>query len=596
MKLRYLFSAILASLLLIVGCEPAETNLSFENIKLSKTYLSIPEEGGSVELTINATEEWVIDTTYTQDVWPNVISRDKDDKTVIKSCEPSWLSVDKMSYGAGETTVKFTAEAVSGGRELELKIKAGNSTQFVRVRQGSMSVTEATCAEVIAGPEGKLYRVTGICTAIANTTYGNWYLNDGTGEIYIYGTKNSAGSYAWSDFNIEVGDEVTVEGAYVLYNGTTPEFVDATFISVEKSLVKVVTESQTYPKEGGEFEVRVAYKGAGVFPTVPEEYRSWVSVVDMQNIPGEATKIEPNPADTAVVKLAIQPNNAAYRAGSVTFVSSSSSVPYEFTQDGAVLEIESGFYYMISGNVAAAPVAADKSYGYLGTGEAADNTTSSANAFIFTAVEGGYTIQDLSGRYYYMKGTYNNFNVSTELPESGHVWTIYAADDDLVMILNNTTNKYIQYSESYTSWGAYDSENGALPALFEAVAPVVADGKYYIQVEAGVVTPLEKTYGYLNVAEKAEANAFTFTFTEGKGYTICDADGMYYYQTGTYNSFNVSDNPSEGQYWSLIPQTDGTMKILNLSVKKFWQYDANYSSFGSYSDLRGVLPELVAFE
>lgn len=593
MKLRYLFSVILASVLAFAGCEEMATD-SWDNIKLSQTYLSIPEEGGSVELTINASEAWTFDTTYTQDVWPNVISRDKEDKKVIKSCEASWLSVSTMTGAAGETKITFTAEASTGGRELELEIKAGTSAQFVRVRQGSMDVTEATCAEVIAGPEGKLYRVTGICTAIANTSYGNWYLNDGTGEIYIYGTKNSSGSYAWSDFNIEVGDEVTVEGAYVLYQGTTPEFVDATFISVEKSLVKVVTESQTYPKEGGEFEVKVAYKGAGVFPTVPEEYRSWLSVVDMQNVEGEPTKIEPNPADTAIVKIAVQPNSAAYRTGSLTFVSSSSSVPYAFNQEGAVLEIESGLYYMISGNVAAAPVAADKSYGYLGAAEAADNTTASANAFLFTAVEGGYTIQDLSGRYYYMKGTYNNFNVSASLPESGHLWTIYAADDDKVMIVNNTTNKYFQYSESYTSWGAYDSENGTLPILVEAVAPVIADGKYYIQVEAGVVTPLEGKYGYPNVAEKSEANAFTFTFTEGSGYTICDANGKYYYQTGTFNSFNVSDNPSEGQYWSLIPQVDGTMKILNLSVKKFWQYDTNYSSFGSYSDLRGVLPVLVA--
>lgn len=337
MKLRYLFSAILASVLVFAGCEEVSTD-SWDNIKLSQTYLSISEEGGSVELTINATDDWAIDTTYTQDVWPNVISRDKDDKNIIKSCEASWLKATVREGAAGETKITFTADATTSGRELELKIFAGENAQFVKVRQGSMTVTEATCAEVIAGPEGKLYQVTGICTAIANTTYGNWYLNDGTGEIYIYGTKNASGQYDWANFGIEIGDEVTVQGAYVLYNGTTPEFVDATFISVEKSLVKVVTESQTYPKEGGEFEVKMAYKGAGVFPTVPEEYRSWVSVVDMQNIPGEATKIEPNPADTAVVKLAIQPNDGGNREGSVTFVSSGSSVPYEFIQEGSIIE------------------------------------------------------------------------------------------------------------------------------------------------------------------------------------------------------------------------------------------------------------------
>lgn len=332
MKLRYLFSIILSSVLLFSACEEQVTD-SWDNIKLSQTYVSISENGGSATLTVDATEAWefVVD-----DVWPEVIKRDKEGN--VESSTPSWLAADKMSGAAGQTTVTFTAEGTASGRELELKIKAGENTQFVRVRQGSMTVTEATCAEVIAGPEGKLYQVTGICTAIANTTYGNWYLNDGTGEIYVYGTVNSSGQYDWAKFGIEVGDEVTVQGSYVLYNGTTPEFVDATFISVTKSLVKVETASQTFPKEGAEFEVKVAYKGAGVFPSVPEEYRSWVSIVDMQNKEGVATKTEPNPADTAFVKIAVQPNDGGNRKGSVTFVSSGSSVPYEFVQEGAIIE------------------------------------------------------------------------------------------------------------------------------------------------------------------------------------------------------------------------------------------------------------------
>lgn len=331
MKLRYLFSIILSSVLLFSSCEEQNTD-SWDNIKLSQTYLSISENGGTATLTIDAAEAWEF---VTDDVWPEVIKRDKEGN--IESTTPSWLVADKMSGADGETKVTFSAEATTSGRELELKIKAGENIQFVRVRQGSMSVTEATCAEIIAGPEGKLYQVTGICTAIANTTYGNWYLNDGTGEIYVYGTVNSSGSYDWSSFNIEVGDEVTVQGSYVLYNGNTPEFVDATFIKVTKSLVKVISEPQTVSKDGGEMEVKVAYKGAGVFPTVPEEYRSWVSIVDMQNKPGEPTKIEPNPADTAIVKIALLPNVGGDRDGSVTFVSSGSSVPYTFTQEGSIV-------------------------------------------------------------------------------------------------------------------------------------------------------------------------------------------------------------------------------------------------------------------
>ena len=307
---------------------------SWDNIKLSSTYLSIAEEGGEATLTITSTEDWAF---VVDDVWPDVIKRDKEGN--ITSSTPSWLAADKMSGAAGETVVKFSAEATASGRELELKIQAGKNTQFIRVRQGSMTVTKATVAEVIAGPEGKLYEVKGVCTSIANTTYGNWYLKDDStdAQIYVYGTVNESGKYDWASFNIEVGDIVTVQGSYVLYGGTTPEFVDATFIKVEKSLAKVETPTQVVAKEGGEIEVKVSYKGDGLFPSVPEEYRSWVSVVETKQVKGEPTKIEPNPADTAVVKIAVMPNDGGNRVGSVTFVSSASSVPYEFTQEGAII-------------------------------------------------------------------------------------------------------------------------------------------------------------------------------------------------------------------------------------------------------------------
>lgn len=141
-----------------------------------------------------------------------------------------------------------------------------------------------------------------------------------------------------------------------------------------------------------------------------------------------------------------------------------------------------------------------------------------ASSFYFAAVEGGYTIHDLSGRYYYQKGTYDNFNVSAELPESGHIWTLIANEDGTVKILNSEVKKFIQFDANYNSWGSYATAKGVMPALVSTVAPVIADGKYYIEVPAGVATPIDasKTYGYVNVAEKSAANAFTFTFTDGE--------------------------------------------------------------------------------
>ena len=72
---------ILASALMFVSCVDEMGTDSFDNIKLDKTILIIPEAGGTVELKVNATEAWAFDTLYTEDVWPNVIKRDKNKET-----------------------------------------------------------------------------------------------------------------------------------------------------------------------------------------------------------------------------------------------------------------------------------------------------------------------------------------------------------------------------------------------------------------------------------------------------------------------------------------------------------------------------------
>ena len=335
---------ILASALLFVGCAKEEPTDSFSNIKLDKTMLVLPENGGTVQLTINSTEAWAFDTLYTEDVWPTVITRKKNDagEYYVSKYETSWLTVDKMSGEAGETVLKFTADTVAGGREIELCIKAGVNSQFLRVRQGSLEAQSATCADVIAGPDGKSYRVKGTVTSIVNTQYGNWYLNDGTGEVYIYGTLDKDGKTKnFASLGLEVGDVVEVEGPKTTY-GTTIELVDVMVLSIQKSLVKVITEEQRYEKEGGEFDVKIAFKGDGLYPVVADTCKNWVSIMGVKTFAGTPTKIEPNPADTAVVTLSIAPfdEKAAPRTGYVTFTSASgknsTEVVYNIVQKGDI--------------------------------------------------------------------------------------------------------------------------------------------------------------------------------------------------------------------------------------------------------------------
>lgn len=334
MKLRYLFSIVLSTVLLFAGCVKEGPTGSYDNIKLSQSYLSISEKGGSVEVTLTATEAWNF---VVSKSWPEVIETDKEGNETKRT--PSWLSAASVMSGeAGEYKITFSAEASANGHEIDIEVKAGSNTQILRVRQGSLEASSATCAEIIAGPDGKTYRTKGTCTAIANTTYGNWYLQDATGEVYIYGTLDAKGAEKnFSSLGIEVGDVVEVEGPKTTY-GSTIELVNVTVIKITKSLAKVLTESKTYPIEGGEFGVKVAYKGSNFSPSVPEEYRDWASVVDVKTIAGVPSKIETNPADTAVVTVKLFPNAGGDRTGQINFTSGSSKVFYEFTQAGAVID------------------------------------------------------------------------------------------------------------------------------------------------------------------------------------------------------------------------------------------------------------------
>lgn len=302
MKLRYIFSAMLAATVLFAGCTKEDPG-TLDVIQLSETYLSIPEAGGTASVEITATADWAF---------------------VQNSC-PDWLSVDKRSGAAGTATVTFTAPKAEFGREAELSIQVGTKTQFLRVRQGSMTASKATCQDVIDGPEGKSFIVEGVCTSIADDTLGNWYIEDETGTVYIYGTLDAEGKTKnFSSLNIEVGDVVKIQGPkkiYVSSSGSkTIELENVKVLEHKKTLVMVLDTEFSLEPEGGKIDVRVAYKGKGAYVEIPEE-SSWVSYggsVDYK--PGIPTKIEPSPADTAIFKLQVSAMTASgTRTGQVTF-------------------------------------------------------------------------------------------------------------------------------------------------------------------------------------------------------------------------------------------------------------------------------------
>jgi len=312
MKLRYFIPSLVAVVAaMFTGCSDNDYDPTYlSEIRVSQSYVALDVNGGSASVDVNATGAWTV-----TDV-------------------PDWLTVSPAS-GSGSGTITFSAGA-GVGRTAEVLITCEGKTQHINIIQGIATVSNATCAEIIAGPDSKTYRVTGTVKSIANTTYGNWYLVDETGEVYIYGTLDAKGATKnFLSLGLEVGDQVTVEGPKTTYNGTV-ELVDVTVVKIVKSLIKcdMLTvngeESNELPLEGGEIVANLTCKGSGVAVEIPAEAQSWLGVV--------ASTVGANPTIT----FRAAPNTGGDRNTTVIFKTTDGKKEYSsqatIIQKGAIIE------------------------------------------------------------------------------------------------------------------------------------------------------------------------------------------------------------------------------------------------------------------
>lgn len=324
MKTRYILSALAAFSLLFVGCVD-ELPGDLAEIQLDKSYVSIPEAGGDGSVKVTAAQAWQIFS---------------DENNQL----PAWLTIAPMS-GNGDATITFHADGSVSYREATIKIKVGDKFQHVTVAQGVNAVSEATCAEVITGPSGKTFIAEGVCVSIANTQYGNWYLEDETGQIYIYGTVDGEGKYNWASFGIEEGDVVKVQGPKTVYNGTV-ELVDVKVLSVTKSLVQITALPEgEVTKEGGEATVKLTSKGGNIAVNIPDDAKAWLSMSGISVVPGVPDPAFPTIAvpDTTIITFAVAANEMGARKATVSFSSSAdgntSTVTAEIAQAGAIVDV-----------------------------------------------------------------------------------------------------------------------------------------------------------------------------------------------------------------------------------------------------------------
>lgn len=212
-------------------------------------------------------------------------------------------------------------------------------------------------------------------------------------------------------------------------------------------------------------------------------------------------------------------------------------------------------YAMIAADSAATCLYEDKSYGYLPTKTATDvngkyRETVECAGFTFTAVDGGYTIQDSNGNYMYHKGTYTSFNFAKEMPSTGAVWSVTVDGDGNATI--SCDGYTIHYSTEYETYGCYTAdkvnESTILPKLYMqreyptyTVTP--ANGSTFDKLETITIACEEGIAATddLKITAEGLSTAFTVTQTDSKTLTVKASEPIT-----TYNNMELNMNISAG--------------------------------------------------
>ncbi|MGM9626707.1 MAG: chitobiase/beta-hexosaminidase C-terminal domain-containing protein, partial [Faecousia sp.] len=197
-------------------------------------------------------------------------------------------------------------------------------------------------------------------------------------------------------------------------------------------------------------------------------------------------------------------------------------------------------------------------------------------------------------------GTTVTFSCETE----GAVIQYHTGDGAWITASTAVVDAATTFTVKATKEGMNDSAEAMFAYTVATEEPVepsdtIADGSYVIW-EAGngkAATALEqsKTYGYLQTVDVTQTEAgltgcmdteiWTITNVSDGQFTVQDANGKYYYMTGSYNSFNVAaDAPASGYLWTAAANEDGTWAITNVEMDKTIAYDTSYTSFGAYAE------------
>ena len=172
------------------------------SLNILSTVVNLPAEGGSEEVSIMTNQEWSV------------------------SSNQPWLRIAPSSGSGSDSyqvlTVSATENLEEGSRKAEVTVTAGDLTRMISVTQAG--TPRFTIADFKAKKVDKTtwYKLTGEIASIANETYGNFYIFDDTGYVYVYGLGEkqvASNDQSFSKLGLKVGDVVTMMTLRSEHNG-----------------------------------------------------------------------------------------------------------------------------------------------------------------------------------------------------------------------------------------------------------------------------------------------------------------------------------------------------------------------------------------
>ena len=268
---KVLLALVAIGALLVSSCKNNEEGAIIPvNIAVSQDYLEIDSTAGTYSVQLFSNTPWKGEIVVSNPWMDEAEKFEADPWITVTSPDPLEGMASEDSLTVTFSVTENTAAALAEGdtlyqREVIIYFRSDRqiyATLTVHQMGGVLKPNAdtgpkpVTVEEFLAAEESnQWYRLSGKLTGLYNTEYGNFYLEDKTGEVLVYGLNlnATAGDKTFSQIGVGEGDNITIVARRGSYNGE-PQANDAYYaplkVTVAEFLAAEIDDNQLYELTG----------------------------------------------------------------------------------------------------------------------------------------------------------------------------------------------------------------------------------------------------------------------------------------------------------------------------------------------------------